>query len=252
MAYTLSNAVTALRKRHPWTSLVVEREPLTGLVDGSNKVFHLANPPAQTLSVTVYDSSGVAVTPASVSVTSGLVTFTSAPTEPYTASYTHVTFPDSQMEGLCEDGFALMQSILNRPYYLYTSSISSSSSSVVDPVIGSTTFSALPVQIRFFLDCCDFVFLESMQREAAFNAINVREERMGGLQIDRSKQPAAFPAMLDRAWDKLMKSAAAAADEAGLSSTLFEGDVLPGAKSDYNYDILNWHRYSKQDLGIIE
>lgn len=250
-AYTITQAIAALRKRHPWSTQSVQREYLEGLVDGANKIFHLANPPAQTSSVTVYDKNGATVAPSSIDVDSGLLIFTAAPTDAYTATYTHVGWSDTQMTGICEEGFSLMESLLSRSYYLYSGAVSSSSSSSVDPVIGSSTFSQLPIQVKFFLDCCDYVWLEAMAREGAYHAMSVREERSGGLQIDRSKQATAYDVALQRAKDSLLDMAAIAAEEAGLSSTLIEGQGVPGATSDYRHEVMNWWDDSLQDLGMI-
>ena len=255
MAYSLANGRNELRQRLPWTLRKVEREPLVGLVDGSNTIFHLAHPPAVSGSVTVYDYSGNVLTPSSIDYESGRVVLASAPTQPCTASYQHTALTDGQWDGILRQGFDLMETLLPRGYYLVDSGgetyVSSDASSVVDPVIAGSTFSALPRQTELFLNCALVVYYESRLGEAAEAALSLRESQTGGLQIDRSRQYQAVQAALERALNRLADSLVAAAEEAGLEGTLFEGQGLPGARSDFHYYVMDWWRSGLQDMGVI-
>lgn len=254
--YSLTDAVSGLRGRHPWMTQAVIRQPLNGLVDGVNTLFYLATPPMATSSLTVYSSAGVSLAHTVLSADAGSISMTVAPTAPCTASYTHVLLSDTAMATLCTDGFALMESLLPRSWYLYDDNgstvVSSSNAAAVDPVItGTVTFSASVVQKRFFLDACQVVLYKYFLTDAANNAISVREERVGGLQIDRQRQYLAWKAALDDAEEALTSSAEAAAEEAGLEDTLLEGSLVPGAQSDYHYKVLDWWRDGLQSRGAI-
>jgi hypothetical protein len=255
-AYTLADAVTDIKRRLPWATKTVLRQPLNGLIDGTNKVFYLATPPAVDSSVTIYDASGSTVSPSSVDEDDGVVIFSAAPTAPYTASYTHTALKDGDWTNLCYDGFSLMETLLSRGWYLYddagTVYISSDDDAATDPVIsGTMTFSTSTVQKRFYIDCCYVAWVMSMWTEAANSAMSIREERVGGLQVSRERQPDAWAKILEQAEGALEESAAAAADEAGLLSTLIEGGAVAGARSDYHYYVLDWWRNGLQDRGSI-
>lgn len=252
-AYSLNNAVTALWRMMPWGSVSVTGEPLTGLVNGSNTTFFVARPPVSG-TVLVYDSSGSPITVSAQDADSGRVVLASAPVAPCTATYTHRMYTDTAMLGYAEEGFRYMETLLHRGYYLVNSGgvyyVSSDASVVVDPVIGSTTFSASVLQTRFLDLCAWYVFVRSQQAESAANAIQVREERMGGLLMDRSRQWPAWEALAEKAQAELEQAMHRAAEEAGLVGAVFEGGIEPGARSDYYTATLDWWRESRQARGL--
>ena len=66
--YTLQTARTELKRILPWLTRTVDMEPLDGLANGTNKVFHLPITPADdATTVSFYDTNGTAVAGATVS-----------------------------------------------------------------------------------------------------------------------------------------------------------------------------------------
>lgn len=246
MSYSLNNAVRDLRKRQPWMTRVILREPLVGLVDGNNKLFNTINAPIST-DVTVYDFSGQPVT-ATVLSDAGVIELAVAPSLPHTISYTHLAIGDDEMKGICEDGFALMEVLLPRGLFLFDNGseivISAAADAESDPTYGGIAFSQSVIQRRFYLDCCQVSLFKSLLSGAASAAFMIREERVGGLQIDRRQQYQAWKAALADSEEALNKSLFAAAQEWG-DEDIVQGDLIAGARSDYRLS-RDWWKGSKQ------
>jgi len=148
------------------------------------------------------------------------------------ASYTHTQFTDAALSNICATAFARMESLLPRNYYLVNNQVSSDPSTAIDPVCGTTTFSQSSTQKSLLGQLAWIMFLEAYQAEAAFNAMQVREERAGGLMLSRERQPQAFKDMLTAAWAQLPGILEAAAVESGDEDTLYEGGIIPGPHTD--------------------
>lgn len=237
-AFTSADALAALLRRNPWMSQRVVQEPVIGLVDGENTRFNLASPPGVAYTATLIKSDGTAVTPASIDYDSGALLFSFAPTQSIYASYTHSLLSNSDAFGLFEEGFALMESLWSRSYYIVASGdvwvISSSSSAVVDPVILTSTFSSRVQQTAFMVDCMYYAWVQSALAEATYNAMAVREQRASGLQIDRTRQPDAFKSMIEMAEKRLSSSLIAALVDAGEQDDLYEGGAIGAIRSNWN------------------
>lgn len=253
MAYSISDVVSSMKAMMPWMSTPVAGDPLNGLVDGVNKRFRTSSAPIEE-PVTVTDSAGAPVAVHSVDYLVGLVTLVSAPTAPCYASYVHVLAVDATLAAYAVQGFRHMEIMLPRGYHLVQVGteryVSADSATVVDPPIGDSTFSARPAQTTFLDLCALLAFLESRHIEAAMNAMTLREERIGGLMIDRGRQPAAFEALIGRTRERVRQACEAAANDAGLSYALYEGGIVPGARSDYYTDAMDWWRMSRQRSGM--
>lgn len=208
-AYSQTNGINAFLARQMWLKMPVVREPLDGLMDGVNVIFNLKSPPALDSTVTVIDSAGNTVTPASVDEASGSVVLSTAPTSTLYASYTHCGLTSDQLTGLFVAGFEEMESRWQRGYYLTESSsipyVSSNSVTVVDPEIGSSTFSVRPAQTNFLVGCMTYVFSLSSWQEAAATAIATREKWSAGMMIDSTRRPEAF-AKLVEAQERALKA----------------------------------------------
>jgi len=211
--------------------MAVVDEAMTGLVNGANKRFFVSRVPCAS-GIAVVDSAGVSQTVTSFDTASGAVVLASAPTSMCYASYTHTQFQDAALSGICATAFARMESLLPRNYYLVNSQVSSDPSTAIDPVCGTTTFSESSTQKSFLGQLAWIVFLETYQAEATFNAVQMREERAGGLMLSRERQPQAFKDMLTAAWEQLAPLREAAAVESGDEDTLYEGGVIPGPHTD--------------------
>ena len=254
-AYALETARTTLKARFLWLTQKFTREPLEGLVDSSNKLFHLRYAPAQADSVTIYDADGALVAAAGYTTDdeAGSVTFGSAPTGMHSASYTYQALTDTQVLNLCKEGFDAMQRVYARALYLVSSGgynyVSSAAATATDPTLGAYTFSTSRRQIELLLTCCEWAVVKALVQQAGVEAVSFREG-ITGMQVDRSKRVASMTPGLDEIVARIMEAVYAAADEAG-DTTMFEGGVSPGARSDTWYDWFDWHTGGMQDMGLI-
>lgn len=253
--YSLEDARTTLKRSALWLTQDISMEPMLGLADGSNAVFHFSYTPVDADStVTIYDASGVELDGYTVlSYDGGSVRFSSGsiPTSTVYASYTAQAVPDSKLLNICRAGFDDMQTRYRRDWYLVSSGgynyISSSATEVIDPVCGSNTLSTSRVQIDFLNACCEYVLTRALYTDAALRNYAYREERVGGLMVDRSRQAETFRALLAEADKKANEKMAAARDEDGATSEW--GSFIPGAQSDTYADAWEWWSKSKQATG---
>lgn len=207
-----ADIVALMTAEHQWMSQSVVKEPLIGLVNGTNKTFSVGSTPAT--SITVTDYLGNALTVTSYDGESGSVVLSSAPTNTVFATYSVAMVKPSAVNGIASASVALMESLWPRGYSLVTSGatlyLSSSTSSVVDTVIAPSQ-----VQRRFLADCVFYTWVRSYYLEATMHGIAYREQRASGLQVDRSRQPGSFDAMLKMARENLQASLSAAMIEVG-------------------------------------
>ena len=250
-AFSSSDAFLAMLRRNPWMSQRVVQEPVVGLIDGINTRFNLASPPAVNYSALFITSSGVAVVPTALDYDSGAILLASAPITSIYASYTHSLLANTNAYGLFEEGFALMESMLSRGYFLVATgdvkAISSSASTVVDPVVSTTTFSAHVQQTALVVDCMYYAWVQSSLAEATYNAMAVREQRASGLQIDRTRQPDAFKSMIEMAEKRLSASLIAALVDAGEEDDAYEGGAIGAIRSNWNA-VNSWWQASQDGI----
>lgn len=252
MAYSLTTAISELKRSRLWNERALTREPLEGLMDSSNKVFYLAHfPVSSSSSLAIYIADGTELSSGSYSVESyetGVVSFTTAPSEGYTASYIAQSLTDSDLTGVVEEGFDKMEQEYNRNWYLTDSYISSSSSNVVDPVTGSYTFSTSRLQVRLYLLCCKYELVSALAEFAATYHMRYRESRTGGVQIDRTRSAEQLEARLERIQADIDKAVLACANQSGDTPW---GVYVPGAKSDVFLDQYDFYTDSRQDRGEV-
>lgn len=252
-AFSSSDAFAAMLRRNPWMAQRVAQEPIVGLVDGANTRFNLASPPAVTASATFITSAGATVVPTALDYDSGALLLGSAPTASIYASYTHSLLSSTDAYGLFEEGFALMESTWPRSYYLVATgdvkSISSSASTVVDPVILTSTFSVRVAQTALVADCMFYTWVNSALAEATYNAMAVREQRASGLQIDRTRQPDAFKLIVEMAEKRLAASLVNAMTDAGEDDDLYPGGAIAAIKSNWN-GLNSWWQTSQGGIYV--
>lgn len=195
-AYSSTDGTNAFLRRNAWLKSDVVSEPLTGVVNGSNRRFRLQSYPAVTDTVSVIDMNGDEVAVISVDESSGVVITSDMPTDTIFADYTHCAYTQAQLNDMFIEGFATMESIWQRGYYLVYSGgvyyVSSSSGSIVDPVVADSTFSARPVQYALLSECMQLAWAQATWNESAANAIQVRESLAAGVNVDRTRQPSAL------------------------------------------------------------
>ena len=252
-AFSSDDAFAKMLRRNPWMTQRVVQEPIIGLVDGANARFNLASPPAVTASASLITSAGAAVVPTSIDYDSGALLLGSAPTVSIYASYTHSLLSNTDAYGLFEEGFALMESTWPRTYYLVATgsvkAVSSSVSTVFDPVILTSTFSARVSQTALLADCMFYTWVNSALAEATYNAIAVREQRASGLQIDRTRQPDAFKSLIEMAEKRLAASFDAAFVDAGVESDVYGGGAIAAIRSNWN-GLNSWWQVSEGGIYV--
>jgi hypothetical protein len=253
MAYTLATAISELKRSQLWNERAVVREPLEGLFDASNKVFYTAQKPIASTGITVYDNNGDEYSSGSYTVDShefGTVRFTgTAPSTLHYISYTAQMFTDDQLTDIAKNGFDKMEQSYPRGWFLTSGSIiSSSSSTVVDPVVGSTTFSASRLHVKLYLLCCEWELAFAMRKYAAMNYFSYRESRSAGVSVDRTRNADHLKAIMSDLQDQIddiVDKVASQADDYPW------GSWVPGSKSDSYLDTWDWYTDSRQDRGEV-
>ncbi len=210
--YSASDIVALMTAEHQWMSQTVTKEPMIGLVNGSNKVFEVGIKPAASLTVTDYLGNSVAVT--SFDGESGFAVLTAAPVNTVFATYTSSIVKPSAIDGIAAGAVSLMESLWARGYGLVDSGGTLYLSSDDDTVVDATIYPSR-VQSRFLADCVFYTWVRSYYLEATMHGISYREQRASGLQVDRSRQPASFDTLLKLASDNLRASLSAAMYDAG-------------------------------------
>jgi len=256
MAYSLTTAVTELKRSLFWNEQAVSHEPLEGLVDGENKVFYAPHRPlSSTAGITVYDVEGNEFSSGSYSVESyetATIVFNTAPTKRYYGSYTVQGLTEAMLNNVVHEGSDEMEARHNRIWYLTSSGgstyISSSATQVVDPVCGGLVFSTSRLQIKLYLLCCEYALVKALMKYAAANYFRYREGRVAGVMVDRSRNAEQLRLALDVLDRDIDDAVIGAGNQAG--DSVFGGYVA-GTKSDLWLDQYDWWTGGKQWRGEV-
>lgn len=175
----------------------ISRDPLIGIVDGSNKVFHTNYAPVLTsgcLGVYVNGS----LVPAMADYNTGRIELTSAPSYQPLADYTFTPYTTTQMLQFMLKGFGFMEGFWQRGYRLVDTSGSPANetsdailvvdSSGNDPSVGSTYFSQSISQIAYLMACCDYA-LVSIQLTHSARTSYMWRETVRGMTVDKTDMP---------------------------------------------------------------
>lgn len=245
MAYTLSDARSAVKSQVLWMTRAISFEPLRGLVDGANKVFHLPYVPAASGTVALYDQNGTVIASGYTvnSYDTGQLTFAAAPSDVRYASYTAQAFTDSELDELCVEGFAEMQSRYPRTLFLVESGgatyLSTDSGSVVEPSYGGVVFSANPVQKRLLNLCCRFALLQRLRERSATEDHLFKESgRIASMVIDTVDRPRNLGEALAALSEQIDRALLAAQVNAGDESV--DGGLVGGGHSDEYLGVYDW------------
>ena len=234
-AYSSVDGTQAFLRRNAWLKSYVSQEPLTGVVNGINTRFRLQSYPALSGTVYVFDMGGAPVATSSVAADSGSITTVTPPVNTLFANYTHCAYTDAQLTDFFIEGFVLMESLWQRGYALVQSGsvyyVSSSDSAIVDPAISDSTFSARPSQYGLLVDCVHLVWAQNAWNESATNAIAIRESLASGVNLDRTRQPAALRELVENARKRVLDALNNAYADAGVSSSL--GEAIEGQCDQY-------------------
>ena len=260
--------VEGIRDLSRYTSLLqqkkVAHDPLSGIVDGSNRTFYAQFSPVLTSgSLTAYVSGSV-VSVESTDYETGVITLSNAPAKQPDATYTFTPFTNNQQVSMLMSGFDEMQSRWVRPdWFLSSGSVvlvspteddtaifmvqRQTSGSLVDPPCsGSVPFSWLRTQVRFYMACCTYSYLARQLTETALTGISFRER--AGAQIDRTRIPANIKLALDVAEENVIRSMRAAWDEFYTDGEQFGAAIAPDHSVGYDTQF-NWHE--EQEYPVV-
>ena len=234
------------------------RQPLAGIVDGSNKVFLCPTYPVLAAGFVLYLGATVQTltTQYTLDTSSGVVTFGTAPAVQPTADYTAIQLSQTQMNYYNWAGFNLMESLWARKYMLSSSATSftfasptdtnmyvcqgpvSSGAVPTDPLAGSLTFSTSQAQRGWLERCAEFAYLDSMSSEAALSDVDVTE-RVGGIRIATSHRSQNIVKAKQEMWCELLSSMYSALDEWDSSGAHY-GSAAAQIHSNYYTQTWNW------------
>lgn len=230
----------------------ISRDPLSGLVDGTNKVFHTNYYPLLTSGSLTVKVGANSVTGGSADYDTGEITLANPPVEQPLANYTFTPFTAMQVLQFLLSGFDEMELRWNRGFTLVDGSgnpadensaqILLVDSDAVDPPIGSLTFSASRSQIAILMLCTEYRYYASQAGEAAIGDFMFRET-LRGMSVDKSKRPSNIEAVLARL-DKRLDAAVLIAQDELLDGSQYGSAIYDPITYDYlaNFE---WQESSK-------
>lgn len=175
----------------------ISRDPLSGVLDSENVVFHTNYYPVLTSG-----SFGIYVNGSLVSGTAnydtGEVILSEPPESQPEANYTFTPYTAKQISSFTIQGFLEMEGFWPRGWQLLDGSgawADENSANVyivdgggVDPSINGVNFSSSRLQVGFYIACCEYRFVKTQHRTAA-NTDYMWRESVRGMTIDKSKRP---------------------------------------------------------------
>lgn len=232
----------------------ISRDPLGGIVDGANRVYHTNFYPVLTSgSLRVYDGNDLVA--GSADYDTGEITLDHPPVNQPLASYTFSPFTALQTLQFVIAGFDEMELRWSRGYKLVDSGGNSADetsdailvadSSGADPVCGTRVFSASRVQIAFLMLCTEYRYYLSGGGDAAFSDFAVRET-LRGMMVDKSKRPGNLQAQI-AILEKRLEAALFVAQEdffpdgGGYGSAIYDPVTVDYARN------FEWQENSKQE-----
>jgi len=258
----VTNGIADFLARRPGLSRAMRRQPLAGLVDGSNKIFLCPLYPILSTGLKVYLDTTLQTltTHYTVDTASGTITFVSAPSVQPTADYTAIQLSDQQIVYYTWAGAMLMEALWSRKYALSSSNTAYAFASPtdahiylcqgplaagavpVDPVIGTLTFSTSQVQRGWLSRCAELAYVDSMMVESALSDINVRE-RVGGVAITTDHRSANIRQAREALWNEVVSAMYAALDEFDSTGAHY-GKIATPMHTEYYTDNWNWQNNS--------
>lgn len=190
----------------------ISRDPLSGVLDSQNLVFH-----SNYFPILTSGSLGVYVNGTLVSGTAnydtGEITLASPPTAQPFANYIFTPYSANQIAQFTIQGFSEMESRWTRGWQLLDASgqwADENSANVFivdqngnDPQCGPIPFSASRIQVAFFMICCEYRFMMTQYRSSARNDFMWREG-VRGMMVDKSKRPQNIKLTADDLRDQLV------------------------------------------------
>lgn len=240
----------------------IVRDALSGLVDGSNRVFRTTYYPLLTSgSIIVYEG-GSEVLPSGYGVDydTGAVIFDTAPDVQPEADYAYSELTQEQFIDILMAGFDEMEGRWNRGFVLSSSSTTyaaadrdsdhiyvvarGANNEVCDPPFRGNTFSASRTQIRFLIACCEYGQLQMRADDAAPSLYSFREGT-GGLTVDKSRIPANLERTLERKERQLAQVLDIAQGEYYRGSAPWGAYIAPPVSQEYR-DVYDWQTEARE------
>ena len=241
----------------------LRREPLSGVVDGSNKVFLSPLFPLLATSIAAYENTTLKVSPAySVDADLGVFTWYAAPSVQPTIDAIAVPLTTAQVTLFAWAGFHLMEALWFRNYLLSSSNSAyamatysdthiyvvqgplKTGEAVIDPVCGSMTFSTSQLQRGVLSRSIELAYLDAMVHESSLSDVDF-SERVGGARVSASRRPSNLKTARDLAYDELINAIYAAMGEEDTTLEHFGMGTLPPHTDEYD-QIWHW-----QDTGKV-
>ncbi len=219
----------------------VSRDPLSGVLDGVNKVFYTNYFPLLTLgSFTVYD--GTSQVSGTANYDTGEVTLNLAPANQPVASYTFTPYTATQILNFLISGFDEMEMRWTRLWKLVnaagvaadetSANIYVADKNGADPVVGDLVFSTSRASIALLMACVELRYYLSQLGEAAIADFMFRET-LRGLTVDKSRVPQNLDLMVARAEKRVEMALQAAQNAAYPGGEQFGGYQPSPATVDY-------------------
>lgn len=224
----------------------ISRDPLSGVVDGSNTIFGANYYPILTSGSFLVYSSGSLVSGVA-DYDTGEITLDAAPLDQPRATYQFTPYTSQQTTRILMEGFYEMEARWSRGYTLIDSSGSpatETSPSILivdrttgsDPQCGPTLFSVSAAQVGFFQACVRYQFLALQLVDSAIGDYMYRDSRL--LTIDKSKRPENIERALNAAEERIRNAMEQAQIEQITDGSNFggAGGVQPSIDYQINFE----------------
>lgn len=185
----------------------ISRDPLSGVLDGSNRVFHTNyRPILSSGSVFVYE--GLSAIPGAVDVDTGEITAGSAPSVQPVATYTFIPYTIANQLSFLIGGFYQMETLWTRGWALEDAAGDAANedsdniymvSGASDPLTGQ------PAQIGFYMACCRYFYILAQLTGGAVTDYDWRET-VRGMAITRSRRPGNLALALEAAGEDMQRA----------------------------------------------
>jgi hypothetical protein len=228
----------------------IARDPLSGMVDGTNKTYYTTYSPLLTSgSLQVYVNGGLVNGTADYNT--GEINLSSAPGAQPKATYTFSPLSTTQILQFLTSGFDEMELRWERGWRLTDSlgalaTETSDRLNVVDdtggdPTCGYTTFSQSRVQVAFLMACCEYRYRLTQYASASDSDFAYRST--GGVSIDKSKRPSNFEAMVRMLDERIVRSLRVAQEQFYPTMEHMGGYTSPPMSQEYAAN-LEWQAES--------
>lgn len=225
----------------------ISRDPLSGILDGTNRVFHASYFPVLTTGSFAVYVGGAGALLGSADYNTGEVILDEPPESQPFANYTHTPFTSTQILSFTIQGFFEMESRWTRGWQLLDGDgnwATETSGSVLvcdnngnDPQCGSINFSTSRAQIGFLMACAEYRYLKTALLSSAIHDYMWRES-VRGMTVDKSRTPANIKLAADLLLEELMASQQQAMIQAYPGGDQYGGFIANPSTADYmsNYE----------------